>query len=256
MKVTSDNTQLNPSSTIDKDSSRGDLDAPLSDAAELDGLSERTTFASVLDRVTQSHKEPAARYAEKHDSAAPTPHESKAKPKDETTDAAAVAVADRSLIREPLGNTEPKTDIHAVLPAADLDQILAACQVQVAAGGRHEVIIDLSHSVLDGLRVKVSADATGRVTTEFLAANDGIKSLLDSRSAELLSLLRSRGINLVNFQSSLAADASGGDNSQSRQDYANRDRDSAPSSSTAANNGAANSSAGIDEIEMGATYRA
>lgn len=252
MKVTSDNnTQLKPA-TVDKESSRSDLDVLTGDEIGLDGLSEKTSFASVLDRVTQARKEPASSHTERHSDGTLARQEHKARQKDDSEDNAAVAVPDRALVREPIANPEPSTDVNAVLPAGDLEKIVAACRVQVVAGERHEVTLDLSRSVLDGLRVKVSADSAGRITTEFLAANDGIKSLLDARSSELIALLRSRGVNLATFKSSVAADGNGGSDAQSRQDHESKLEGvrSGASHETEPDSAAAN------DLAIGATYRA
>jgi hypothetical protein len=256
MKVTNDNnTQLKPGTTSEKQSTRGDLDALAGDDMELDGLSEKPSFASVLDRVTQSRKEPRAEHTEKRSDGPPVLPESKTKEKDEPEDAAAVAVPGRSLVPEPLANAEMKTDIRAMVPTGDLEKIVAACRVEVVGGGQHEVTLDLSHSVLEGLRVKVSADASGRVTTEFLAANDGIKSLLDARSPELIALLRSRGINLVNFKASVAADTNSGADSRSRRDQGSTIQ-SIQQNGAALSSNESEAESASDERAIGATYRA
>lgn len=257
MKVTSENnTQLNGATTIDKDSSRSDPDSLAGDDLELNVLSDKTSFATVLDRVTQSRKESHTDHTDRGSSAQAASHENKAKPKSDTEDTVPVAIADRSLIREPFANAETNTDIRAVLHTVDVEKIVAACRVQVTAGGQHEVTIDLSHSVLAGLRVKVSADSAGRVATEFLAANEGVKSLLDARSSDLIALLRSRGINLMSFKSSLAADANdGGGSRQSREDDKSNVEAVGQNRSTSLSNESEYESAAVEEIATGATYR-
>ena len=102
--------------------------------------------------------------------------------------------------------------------------------------------------------MKVSLDARGGVTTEFLAANEGVKSLLDSRSAELIALLRSRGIDLVNFRSSLASTTNTGSDSGSRQDSDSKLETSKNRAVQSIESGSESDTA--DDIAMGATYRA
>src|SRR5437870_3611725 len=117
MKVTSDNnTQLNPGTKIEKESSGNDLDALAGEDIELDGLPEKRSFASVLDRVTQSHREPVTKSAEKHSDGPPATHAGKASLKDDKPeDTEALAVADRQLMREPLAATEANPDARALL---------------------------------------------------------------------------------------------------------------------------------------------
>lgn len=92
---------------------------------------------------------------------------------------------------------------HAILHVADLERIVSAVRAQVAEGGRQAVTIELRHSVLEGLKVKLSTDAGGRVTAEFVAASERVRSLIDARSGELAELLRGRGVNLGSLSTSV-----------------------------------------------------
>jgi len=97
-------------------------------------------------------------------------------------------------------------EARTILRSADLEKIVAAIHTQIIGGGRREVTLQLSRSVLSGLRVRLIADASGRVAAEFIAADDRVRSLVEGRSQELAEILRSRGINL----SSLRTTADGG----------------------------------------------
>jgi hypothetical protein len=249
MKVTSNTTPAN--AVAEKRSSPEDLESLAGDL-ELEGVSEKPSFASVLDRVTQSRRDSRPAHTEEHPKESSSFQATRTKRKDED-EADTLVVTDRVQVGEPLGNTDPTPDVHAILHTEDLEKIVAACRVEIV-GGRPEVQLDLSHSILDGLRVKVSADSMGRITTEFLTANEGVKSLIDSRSAEMIALLRSRGINVVNFTSSLAAEThtsnSGSRGEQDSELEATKNR------AAQSNTEAASDSNSADDLALGATYRA
>jgi len=209
------NAELNLNKKIDKQSSRSDVDANSGGEFATDGLSERADFASVLDRVTKSREHTEQRSDKAHSDSANKSTGRKSFDDDDDTHTVgpgnASGVVNTAAVRVD-NSVEPTSILHLT----DLEKIVDACRVQVAPGGQTEVLLDLSHSMLDGLRVKVRTDGAGRIATEFLAANEGIKSLLDSRSSELIALLRSRGINLTEFKSSVAADSNSGNDRQER----------------------------------------
>jgi hypothetical protein len=145
---------------------------------------------------------------------------------------------------------------RAVLHIADLERIVSAVRTQLNSQGRREVLIELRRSALEGLRVKLSADEAGRVTAEFIASSERVKTQIDARSAELSELLRSRGINLAALKTSVGADSSGAGNAE------NESRSFAPGALSAAADSIGNSdaadAAGDDSgiNETGRTYRA
>lgn len=110
------------------------------------------------------------------------------------------------------------TSARAILHVADLERIVSAVRAQVVEGGRHVVTIELRRSALEGLKVKLSAEGGGRVTAEFIAASERVRSQLDARAGELAELLRGRGVNLASLRTSVetGAGAAGGD-SQNEQ---------------------------------------
>lgn len=107
---------------------------------------------------------------------------------------------------------------RSILHVADLERIVSAVRSQVAEGGRPVVTIELRRSVLEGLQVRLSADGAGRVTAEFIAASERVRSQLDARAGELADLLRGRGVNLAALRTSVEAggDAPGGFGSGAR----------------------------------------
>jgi len=258
MKVTpSNNTDLNASKKVDKQAAVNEFDSTGVDSL-IPAASDKSDFAGVLERVTRSHNESSNRNAERNsDDGRAEPRESKTREKENVETDEYVAGAERSFTREPVAISEVRTDAPAILHNVDLDSIVTACHVQLAANGQQEVTLELSRSMLEGLRVKVSSDGAGRITADFFAANEGIKSLLDSRSAELIELLRSRGINLAEFKSSVATDANTSDDSRHEQGPTTRDQQNAGRINAAASlNESESISPTEDGLAAGATYRA
>lgn len=109
------------------------------------------------------------------------------------------------------------TSARAILHVADLERIVSAVRAQVAEGGRHVVTIELRRSVLEGLKVKLSADGGGRVTAELIAASERVRSQLDARAGELAELLRGRGVNLAALHTGVETGAGGEGNSPREQ---------------------------------------
>jgi hypothetical protein len=105
------------------------------------------------------------------------------------------------------------TSARAILHVADLERIVSAVRAQSAEGGRHVVTIELRRSVLEGLKVNLSTDGGGRVTAEFIAASERIRSQIDARAGELAELLRGRGVNLAALRTGVetGAGAAGGE---------------------------------------------
>lgn len=88
---------------------------------------------------------------------------------------------------------------RAILHIADLERIVAAVRTQLLNGGRHEVTLELQRSVLEGLRVRLTTDAQGRINAEFIAATEKVRAQLDARAPELSALLRGRGVELASL---------------------------------------------------------
>jgi hypothetical protein len=147
-------------------------------------------------------------------------------PGDETSPAPhATAVNDRrrgdaddeerhDFVLDPRGKVagpEPHLEVaeaRPVLHGTDLERIVLAVHTQLVGGGRREVTLELSRSVLAGLRVRLRADAGGRISAEFVVGDEEVRTLLERRSQELTDLLGSRGIDLSTLK--ITADAGGG----------------------------------------------
>jgi hypothetical protein len=108
---------------------------------------------------------------------------------------------------------------RAILHIADLERIIAAIRTQMTAQGRRQLILELKNSVLEGLRVRLSADEQGRVTAEFIAASESVRAQIEARSAELADLLRSRGVNLAALKTMLGTESSGQKSAQSQRHF-------------------------------------
>ncbi|MFN0124519.1 MAG: hypothetical protein ACKV2V_28800 [Blastocatellia bacterium] len=102
-----------------------------------------------------------------------------------------------------------KTDALAILPPAGLQRMLVTIRTQLTPGGMREVLMDLHESVLQGLRVRLTATPTGRLTADFMTSDARVKTLLDTRAAELGDLLRAQGVNLAAVRTSLEPQANG-----------------------------------------------
>jgi flagellar hook-length control protein FliK len=252
MKITPDNnTEMNANRKVDPQTTGNK--PGLAGADGLIPAPEKTSFASVLDRVTRSNNSAQDRSEDGKSNANAETRERKTSSEDErSTDDVNLANVDRTVPREPVTNNEVNTS-RPIVHSVDLDSIVTAYQVQLVGNGQKEVTLDLSRSMLEGLRVKLTSDGAGRITADFLAANEGIKSLLDGRSLELIEQLRSRGINLAEFRSSVAADANSRNDSQERQPAARGERTDGEIKAVSARN---EPDAAEDGLAAGATYRA
>jgi hypothetical protein len=238
------------------------------DAAESGGASERD-FASVFDEVVsrpEGRDEEAgdggdrrvSRETERaeHDGAARRREEREGGGADNTSgDGRGGGFEHRAALRE-VTDAAPPAAARSILHVADLERIVSAVRAQLVEGGRHVVTIELRRSALEGLKVKLSSDGAGRVTAEFIAASERVRSQIDARAPELAELLRGRGVNLAALRTSVDAGGSG-DGSGPRHDLPQAAavvaRDAAPSPS---NLPAADAPTEEAEGDTSNTYRA
>lgn len=96
-----------------------------------------------------------------------------------------------------------ETAARAILHVADLERIVSAVRAQAVESGRQVVTIELRRSVLEGLKVRLSTDSVGRVTAEFVAASEHVRTQLEARAGELAELLRGRGVNLASLRTNV-----------------------------------------------------
>jgi hypothetical protein len=167
----------------------------------------------------------------------------------------------RATLRElmPSAETAPA---RSILHVADLERIVSTVRTQLVEGGRRVVTVELRRSVLEGLKVKLSADGTGRVTAEFIAASERVRSQIDARASELADLLRGRGVNLASLRTSVETGGGGrgGEGGDAREDLAQAvggTRAASHDDSNVASN-VATTDAPAEEVEGGTsnTYRA
>ncbi|HET6976020.1 MAG TPA: hypothetical protein VFI24_06840 [Pyrinomonadaceae bacterium] len=251
MKITSDsNTEVTATRKIENQTAGSKPGLAGSDSLIADAGQDKSSFASVLDRVTNSHHKARDTSSEEGKSAA----SSKTRERDEDkVDDVSLANTDRTPAPEPVATSEVETNSWPIVHTLDLDSIVTACQVQLAGNGQKAVMLELSHSMLEGLRVKLTSDGAGRITADFLAANEGVKSVIDGRSMELMEVLRSRGINLAEFRSSVSADANSRNDSQERQTAAGAERIGGQTKAVAS---LEETEVKENELAAGATYRA
>lgn len=196
-----------------------DADEPF----ESGGASERD-FASVFDEVVsrpERRDEESAegdrrvsREAERaeHDGSARRREEREGGSNQTGGDGRGGGFEQRATLRE-VSVEGSSTSARAILHVADLERIVSAVRAQLVEGGRHVVTIELRRSVLEGLKVKLSTESGGRVTAEFIAASERVRSQIDARAGELAELLRGRGVNLAALRTGVetGAGATGGD---------------------------------------------
>jgi flagellar hook-length control protein FliK len=198
------------SSTASTASTRSTKPGALSGSA-----SARRDFASVLKEVTRNSSRQDAEGDEQDarsetGSTGDVEGQSKAVREEDARDAGAGGEGAGLGMRagvEPAFLSET-TSTRAILHIADLEKIVAAVRSRVYADGSSEVTLELKRSVLEGLRVRLSADETGRVTAEFIAATERVRAQIEARSADLAEMLRSRGVNLAAVKTSVGADTS------------------------------------------------
>ena len=257
MKITPDNnTEMNANRKIDNQSAANKLGLAGSDQLFPDGAPEKSNFASVLDRVTNSHNKAQSRSDDAESAVKSETHDRRKSEDDKVADDVSAANLERTVAREPVASNEVNTGSRPLVHQIDLNSIVTACQVQLAGNGHQEVTLELSRSMLEGLRVKLTSDGKGRISADFLAATEGIKSLLDGRSQELIEQLRSRGINLADFRTSVAADTNSRNDSQHHQTATRSERPERELEAVASLNESESADAIDDGLAAGATYRA
>ena len=174
------------------------------------------SFASVLDSVIADGEDvphPEASTDRVPDSSDPSHAADRSKTNESkaTDDDDPIAGA----LSQPLGvasateilDIEQVPQAREIMPASDVDNIVLTVRTELG-GGVPQVIIDLPRSVLEGLRVKLSADHVGRISAEFLTRSESVRSQVAARSPELVEMLRSRGIDLSEMKTCVSGDMS------------------------------------------------
>ena len=206
------------------------------------------TFASVLDDIMQSqerddalpdNKQNTMPVDSQRDQAQPEPSRRFGGKKAEDKEpGVTLAVGDLPRTADS-GPIHTADDISAsqILHTADLDQIAMAVRAEVVPGLQSQVILELPRSVLEGLKIKLSATGPERISAEFLARTSQVKAVVDDNSSDLAAMLRSRGIELDNLSVSLAGPLAG----QTYQDSKHGERQGSNSGPEAGVDGTARS---------------
>ncbi|HEV2861528.1 MAG TPA: flagellar hook-length control protein FliK [Pyrinomonadaceae bacterium] len=238
------------------------------DATESAATSERD-FASVFDEVVsrpESREEESgegdrrvSRDAERaeHKGSAERREEREGGSNDTSGDGRGGGFEHRTALRETGVSVEP-TAARSILHVADLERIVSAVRSQLADGGGRVVTIELRRSVLEGLKVRLTSDGAGRVTAEFVAASERVRSQLDARASELAELLRGRGVNLAALRTSVGTggDTAGGFDPGPREDLSQNVGETRQAPLHVSNNSPADAPPEDDEGGAASTYRA
>src|SRR5215467_3108682 len=207
---------VGPGSAVgNKDDVANDGNLGASDGnADLPATGPRT-FASVLDDIMQSqerddalpdNKQNTMPVDSQRDQAQPEPSRRFGGKKAEDKEPGvtlAVGNLPRTADSGPI-HTADEIGASQILHTADLDQIGMAVHAEVVPGLQSQVILELPCSVLEGLKIKLSATGPERISAEFLARTSQVKAVVDDNSSDLAAMLRSRGIELDNLSVSLA----------------------------------------------------
>ncbi|MFQ3581356.1 MAG: flagellar hook-length control protein FliK [Chloracidobacterium sp.] len=113
---------------------------------------------------------------------------------------AAMLPGNRELRPEATSDVTPRRILHVV----DMEKIVATVRTQTFSGNEAQATIQLSHSILDGLSIKLQTDARGRVSAEITATTEAAKRIVDAHARELNDLLRMRGLDVTSFSTKLA----------------------------------------------------
>ncbi len=98
----------------------------------------------------------------------------------------------------------PRRILHVV----DMEKIVATVRAQTFSGNEAQATIQLSHSILNGLSIKLQTDARGRVSAEITATTEAAKRIVDAHARELHDMLQARGLDVTAFSTSLSQDGS------------------------------------------------
>lgn len=127
-----------------------------------------------------------------------------------TTAAEEAARANLHPTQQPL-RSEMTSEVtpRRILHVVDMEKIVATVRAQTFSGNEAQATIQLSHSILNGLSIKLQTDARGRVSAEITATTEAAKRIVDAHARELHEMLQARGLDVTSFSTSLAEDGGG-----------------------------------------------
>jgi uncharacterized protein YlaN (UPF0358 family) len=118
----------------------------------------------------------------------------------------------------PVANLE-NINARAILHIADIEKIVSSIRTQLSDVNMPQVVIQLKNSVLDGLQIKLSTDANGKVIAEFVSKSEKARLQIESKTRELADILNNRGIQLSSIKTSLADASADNGNNQNQQAF-------------------------------------
>jgi hypothetical protein len=118
----------------------------------------------------------------------------------------------------PVANLE-NINARAILHIADIEKIVSSVRTQLSDINTPQVVIQLKNSVLEGLQIKLSTDANGKIIAEFVAKSEKARLQIESKTKELADILHNRGIQLSSVKTSLADSSADNGNNQNRQTF-------------------------------------
>ncbi len=120
----------------------------------------------------------------------------------------------------PVANLE-NINARAILHIADIEKIVSSVRTQLSDINMPQVVIQLKNSVLEGLQIKLSTDANGKIIAEFVSKSEKARLQVESKAKELADILHNRGIQLSSIKTSLADASTDNGNNQNRQAFGN-----------------------------------
>jgi hypothetical protein len=116
----------------------------------------------------------------------------------------------------PVANLE-NINARAILHIADIEKIVSSVRTQLSDLNSPQVVIQLKNSVLEGLQIKLSADANGKIIAEFVSKSERARLQIDAKTKELHDILHNRGISISTIKTSLADSST--DNQNNRKEH-------------------------------------
>jgi hypothetical protein len=113
----------------------------------------------------------------------------------------------------PIANLE-NINARAILHIADLEKIVSSIRTQLSDVNMPQVVIQLRNSVLEGLQIKLSTDANGKIIAEFVSKSEKARLQVESKTKELADILHNRGIQLSSIKTTLADSSTDNQNNQ------------------------------------------
>jgi hypothetical protein len=106
---------------------------------------------------------------------------------------------------------------RAILHIADIEKIVSSVRTQLSDVNTAQIVIQLKNSVLEGLQIKLSTDANGKIIAEFVSKSEKARLQVESKSKELADILHNRGIQVASIKTSLADTSTDNQNNKDKK---------------------------------------